>query len=72
MYRLDNNAFENLRAEVEICKTKDKQGEQKQQIVLQRLEQLRLEIGKRAKCWGVACCGCRCVSHLQRNCSQGS
>ncbi|MEA5593497.1 hypothetical protein [Rivularia sp. UHCC 0363] len=49
MYRLHNNAFEILSAEIEICKSKDKQGKQNQQIVLKRLEQLRLKVGKPAK-----------------------
>ncbi|MGB3639012.1 MAG: hypothetical protein WBA39_15760 [Rivularia sp. (in: cyanobacteria)] len=49
MYRLDNNAFEILRAEVELCSVNDKQGLQKQQIVLKRLKQLQSKVGKRAK-----------------------
>lgn len=48
MYRLDNNAFEILRGEVEVCSINDKQGLQKQQIVLTRLKQLRSKVGKRA------------------------
>lgn len=48
MYRLDNNAFEILRGEVELCSINDKQGLQKQQIVLTRLKQLRSKVGKRA------------------------
>lgn len=49
MYRLHNKAFEILRAEIETCSSNDKQGAKKQQIVLKRLEQLQLELGKRAK-----------------------
>ena len=49
MYRLHNKAFEILRAEVEICSSNDKQGKQKQQIVVKRLEQMQLKSGKRAK-----------------------
>ncbi len=49
MYRLDNNAFEILCTEVEVCSLNEKQGLQKQQIVLQRLKQLRSKVGKRAK-----------------------
>ncbi len=48
MYRLDNNAFEILRAEVEVCSINDKKGLQKQQIVLKRLKQLQSKVGKRA------------------------
>lgn len=49
MYRLHNKAFEILSAEIEICGDNDKQGKEKQQIVLKRLEQLQLQLGKRAK-----------------------
>lgn len=49
MYRLHNKAFEILSAEVEICSNNDKQGKQKKQIALKRLQQLRLKDGKRAK-----------------------
>ncbi|MEM9927767.1 MAG: hypothetical protein AAF915_29290 [Cyanobacteria bacterium P01_D01_bin.50] len=49
MYRLHNKAFEILRGEIETCSSNDKQGAKKQQIVLQRLEQLQLKPGERAK-----------------------
>ncbi len=48
MYRLHNKAFEILRAEIGICSKGDKKANQKQQIVIKRLEQLQLKAGKRA------------------------
>lgn len=49
MYRLQDKGFEILSAEVEICSSNDKQGQQKQLIALKRLQKLGLKAGKRTK-----------------------
>ncbi|MEO1428376.1 MAG: hypothetical protein AAFV71_04785 [Cyanobacteria bacterium J06633_8] len=48
MYRLHNKAFEILREEIEVCSSNDKEGKQKRLIALKRLEQMRLDPGRRA------------------------
>ncbi|MBV6626140.1 MAG: hypothetical protein KI793_24925 [Rivularia sp. (in: Bacteria)] len=49
MYRLHNKAFEILREEIEVCSSNDKKGKQKRLIALKRLQQMRLNPGRRAK-----------------------
>jgi hypothetical protein len=49
MYRLNNRAFDILRAEVQKCSGDDEVSKTERQIVMKRLEKLRLEKGSPAK-----------------------
>ncbi|MFH7027851.1 MAG: hypothetical protein ACHBN1_21260 [Heteroscytonema crispum UTEX LB 1556] len=49
MYRLNNRAFEILRAEVQKCSGDDELSKTERQIVMKRLEKMRLEKGSPAK-----------------------